>query len=423
MRRHIPVSISIAVALHTVFVLFRFVLPVDWWASGRYFLISNGIATCGTLLVAMGLGELALRLPERQAAGARMAMIAYATLAVLSLTSGLVDLISSEMLHHSDTVWKVESYIYFAVYLTAGAGVLLAANAFQRALPLAIVFLVLIVLSVPPAFLGEKLSELFGGKYRYIYVALRVAYLALLFVLAQQAAQSSTRDLPSEPTAPLALMGSALRTRLVAMCVLVMFTVFAMGGRNLAMMKVALVLAPLITIASFMVFAVGALQAGRASGEPKHTVPFAFAGGAAAWCAGVTSLQTPSMFSMLSRSDSYMAERSREMATALSIVLPLVAILSVVIALAAVGSFVRDKGHAVADSIASRTTAFVLLMLGSVLLQQYAVPKARSVNELLVLSVLATIAGVVALVVAANTFKRAADATSTHALPTATVLP
>ena len=251
-----------------------------------------------------------------------------------------------------------------------------------------------------------------------------LAQLGLQAYLIREAARSSTRDLPSEPTLPFALLGSALRTRVIAMLVLAALTLFAMGGQSMNAMKFALVAAPLINMIAFIVFAIAALRAGRGL-DGRLQVMFALAGGAAAWCAGVLALQTPAIYQMLGGGgDSFSGERNTEMAQALSIAMPLIATLGVVIALAAVGSHVRRIGHHdVAESIVPRTTVFVILMLVSVVVQISFVPKVSSMSELVALGLLAAAAGVAALVVAANIFKRASEATSGMALPTATVLP
>ena len=110
--------------------------------------------------------------------------------------------------------------------------------------------------------------------------------------------------------------------------------------------------------------------------------------------------------------------------THLETLLPLVATLSIVIALIAAGAYVRAIGHReVADLIGPRTTVVVVLVVVNVLVQVYGVPMVKTLNDLLVMSVLAAIAGVAALLVAARLFQRASEATSTTALPTATVVP
>ena len=104
--------------------------------------------------------------------------------------------------------------------------------------------------------------------------------------------------------------------------------------------------------------------------------------------------------------------------------MPLVATVGVVVALVAVGAHIRRLGHhALAESIAPRTTTFVILMATSVVVQLYLAPKVRSMGELVMIGLLAAAAGVAALLVAAGIFKRASEATSEQSLPTATMLP
>jgi hypothetical protein len=420
----IPVAILAALAIEVVFSLSRLAMPIEWLASQRYWLVSTGVYAASALLAMMGFADLVKRLSDRQATGAQIAMIGHGVFLVLALGSGLLSTFGMSLgMEKMELVWKIQSYMYFATTLTTAAGTIVAAGSFDRiALP-AVGMLVLSFMIAPPPFLGMTLHDLFGTSTRYVYPLFGVGQLALQVVLVRFAAQSSTRPLPAEPTAPFALLGSALRARVIAMFVVIMFTLFAMGGRSVGAMKVALVGAPIINIIAFVVFSVAALRASRGLTQGLQ-IAFTAAGAASTWCAGILAMQTPAVYQMLSRgADSFTSERANEMARALPLVMPLVATTAVVLALVAAGTYVRRLGHLnVADSIGPRTTLFVILMATSVAIQIYAVPEVRSMSELLGLSVISVIAGVAALLVAANLFRRASEATSSTALPTATML-
>ncbi|MFN0252014.1 MAG: hypothetical protein ACKV2T_34375 [Kofleriaceae bacterium] len=421
----IPIAILAALAIEVVFSVSRFAMPIEWLISERYWLVSTGVYASSALLAMMGFADLVRRLSDRQAMGARIAMIGHGVFLVLALCSGLVTMLGVTFGGEKmELVWTIQSYLYFATTFATTIGTIVAAGSFDRIAVPAVGMLVLSGMIAPPPFLGMTLHDLFGTSTRYVYPLFGVGQLALQVVLVRFAARTSTRPLPTEPTAPFALLGAALRARVIAMFIVILFTLVAMGGRSIGAMKVALVGAPIINILAFVVFSVAALRATRGL---THGLQIAFtaAGAASTWCAGILSMQTPAIYQMLTQSaDSYTSDRAIEMARALPLVMPLVATAAVVIALVAAGSYVRRIGHQeVADSIGPRTTTFVILMATNVAVQIYAVPKVRSMGELFGLSIVSVIAGVAALLVAANLFKRASDATSTTALPTATALP
>jgi hypothetical protein len=419
----IPIAILVAVALEGVLTIVRLAIPADWRISPTYWLISSGGNAAAALLTTMGIAELVRRLPERLAAGARIAMIGSAVFFALSLSNGLMNLVIGMLGEKGELGWKMQSYAYLATSLVICAGVIVAAGGFARVAPTAIALIVLTLVLMPPPFLGPRIYSFLGSSARYVFPLISLAQLVVQTLLIREAARSSTRALPAEPTAPFALLGASLRARVIAMFVLIGFTVFAVGGRSLGMMKVALVGAPLINIAAFIVFAVAAARAARGL-ETKLQWMFGVATGATAWCAGVLSMQTIAVYQMLKGdSGAWSGERDTEMAQALGITMPLVATVGVVLALLAVGAHLRKLGHqSVSDSIGPRTTTFVVLMLVSVLIQIYGVPKAKSTGEFVMYGLGAAVCGVIALLVAANSFKRASEATSTTALPTATML-
>lgn len=420
----IPLSILIAFAIEVAFSVVRVAMPEGYFASEKYFLVITGIYASSALLITMGLGDLVRRLPQRRARGAQTAMIGQAMFLALILAGGLLNLAGTNFGDRIELVWKIQSYGFLAAYLTSAAGLIIAAGGFDRVAAPAIALVVFSVLLAAPPFLARELWDFFGPNYRYVYPLVGVGQLALAMYLIRKAAGWSTRDLPAQPTAPFALLGSALRARVIAMVFLVLFTLFAVGGRSLGAIKVAMVGAPLINMAALIVFAIAALRAGRGL-DRKLQLGFNVAGAASAWCAGVLSMQIPALYQMLGGGrESYSSERSAETAQALAIVMPVVATLGVVAALLAVGAHVRRIGHEeIAAAIAPRTTAFVILMLTSVIVQSYLIEKATSRNDLVAIGFIASAAGIAALLVAASTFKRASEATSTTALPTATVLP
>ncbi len=417
-----PYAILVALAVETAFVLVRFALPASWF-SEKYFLVSTGIYAASALLFTMGCSELARRLPEKQAVGAQIATIANATFLGLILAGGLVNMAAMSFGGKAELLWTIQSYMYLALYLATAAGLIVAAGGFARVAPAAIALIIVSIALSPPQFISTKIFHALGSSYRYVYAVVGLSQLALQVFLVREAARSSTRALAAEPTAPFVLLGTALRTRVIAMFVLVAFSLFATGGRSLAAMKFAMVAAPVINLAAFLVFAVAALRAGRGL-DARAQILFSLAGTAAAWCAGVLSMQTPAIYQMFGGGDSYASERNAEIVQALSIAMPLVATVGVVVALVAVGAHIRRLGHhALAESIAPRTTTFVILMATSVVVQLYLAPKVRSMGELVMIGLLAAAAGVAALLVAAGIFKRASEATSEQSLPTATMLP
>jgi|GEM_PF-6628003 len=417
----LPMSLLVAFAIEAAFSLSRLAFPKAWVITEKYWLLSTGINACSALLFTMGCADLVRRLPQRQAMGAQVAMVANAVQLALVLASGVLSfLVIGEK---SELIWKLQGYMYLAVYLTSAVGVIIAAGGFVRVAAPAIALVVLSIVLAPPPFIAGKLYDALGSNVRLVFSVVNITQLGVQLFLLREAARASTRDLPAEPTAPFALLGTALRTRVIAMFVLVAFSLLATGGRSLGAMKFAMVAAPAINMAAFLVFAVAALRAGRGL-DARVQILFSLAGGAAAWCAGVLSMQTPAIYQMFGRSDSYGSERNAEMAQALSVAMPLIATFAVVVALVAVGSHIRQLGHhALGESIAPRTTTFVILMATSVVVQLYLAPKVQSMGELVMIGLLAAAAGVAALLVAAGIFKRASDAASLTSLPTATVLP
>ncbi len=419
----IPIAILVAIGIEVIATLARLALPMPGRLSSTYWLVSSGTYGATALLTAMGLAELVRRLPPQLATGARIAMIGYAVFVAMSLVNGLTTIALMSLGNTAEIVWQVRMYISLATSLAICAGLVVAAGGVARVAPAVIGLVVTTLVLYPPPFLSVRIHELFGASTRYVYPVVGLAHLAAQTFLIREAARSSTYPVYPEPTAPFALLGTSLRARVIATFVLVGFTLFAVGGRSLGLMKVALVGAPIINIAAFVVFAVAAARAAGGL-DDKLQWMFGLAAGATAWCASVLAMQTVAVFQMLNgSSDSWLGERNVEMARALGITMPFVATAGVVLALVAVGAHVRKLGHhAVATKIGPHTTMFVVLMIVSVLIQIYGVPKAKSSGELVVFGILSAVAGVIALLTAANVFKSSSEATSSHALPTATVL-
>lgn len=417
-----PVAAWLALALETVFAIVRIAAPKGWIGE-VYFIVLTGVYVASAALMLMAIGELARRLPEPRAAGARIAMVCSAVFLGLLVASRTIDAVSFKVGQGSPLVWQIQQWIYLALYLGMAVGLWMAAKDSARAMGGVIALVVVsLVMSAPDPF-AEKIRTLFGANFRYVFAVLALGQLALQVFLVHEASRASTQALPAEPSRALQLLGTSLRVRVAALFVLVAFTVFAVGGRSLGSMKVAMIGAPLINAAAFLVFSIAALRAGRGL-DRNVDLAFGIAGGLAAWCAGVLSAQVPALYEMMSQSGGYASERAERIAQAMSVTLPLLAVTSVVVALVATGTHLRRSGHTdAAATLAPKITTFVILMLGSVLVQVYLLPEARSVGSFVGIGLLAAVAGVGALLVAAGVFQRAAETVETAALPTATLVP
>ena len=386
----------------------------DFDRVDRWQLAANGVWALFTVMVAIGLFDLARRMTGRAAVGLRLAGIMFAVHFVLG---HVMNLVFAFELGGSRWLWKVESYAFWG--LVTIAALALAAAAWRRRPALAIGGLVLCMLTRPPEILGELLFKPldlgFTGAhvmYTTLGIVHAIAMVAMVIAASEGVAQRR-RELASTG---FSLASSALTLRVVAAVAGVILALLAVaaassrsGGSGAeGIMKFAMFGGLVVNLASFAMFGVGALRAARAEldGVPRWTAAIAAAG--SLWCMGVLLQQLPTYYQIL-YGHGDRGSTAQSQLTALTVAMPIVATLAGAVFAGVIASYARLRAN---EDLVSRASAasigYTLLMLASIGIQSFMLENARSISGVIGLMVVAAVCGLVAQVMLARACRSAA---------------
>ncbi|HEY5934799.1 MAG TPA: hypothetical protein VIU61_09195 [Kofleriaceae bacterium] len=305
----------------------------------------------------------------------------------------------------ADLVGMVEGLVQLAATIL----LTIAADAWRRVLPAAILAILLHVTTYSFPIIGELITDAFAGD----HTSLRIYYIfrsllwgaTMLFVAAALAAGG--RDQPPEPdraASGFAIAHVSLIIRLVTAATLAVLG-FAAAGPGVA--KLILIGGPLVVIGTQIVLAIGILRVDAAGlpGMPRFRLAVAAAG--MFWFSSLQLEQVTVMLSQLWDGD--LDRRDLDELQMFSVIGPIVAAISLALIGSAIRTFATTRGNQeLANSASSRTFAFVGLALGGIALQAFMFD-ARTASSLLVVALLAAAAGISALVILAGLLKRAAE--------------
>jgi len=163
-------------------------------------------------------------------------------------------------------------------------------------------------------------------------------------------------------------------------------------------------------ILSLAWFGFGALETARSQHEAVRRGAFVAAAAGSLWCAGVTLHQVPDLYGMLV-GRSPMWGRESSFATMFPYLLPLVATASIIAGALAVSGFASRRGHLELEARGQRTAVLVgLMQLIAIGLTVWCLPEARSTSSFLLLTLMALVCGLIAIVSVARLARDAAYA-------------
>jgi len=243
-----------------------------------------------------------------------------------------------------------------------------------------------------------------------------------LFVLARLVAHGEPARAPETATAGLRTIASALWLRVIAACGVAGLTLLLMLGKPgegaVGVLKLAMISGAVINAISVAMMTRGALAASRSGIADLPRTPLVLAAAAAVWCLGVALSQLPHMYRMLyGDHDEYgSGHDSQDYVQALALTVPLVATGAVAAVAAAIGGFASRRGlEQLRSEAQGKGAGFVALMLGSIAVQAWLLPKADSLGSFAFLTLCAAACGLFATVLMARLCTLAAD--SLHATP------
>lgn len=374
----------------------------------RWYLLDAGCDVASTLLVTLGLLELARRHvgPPRvmTQVGAWLGLLSVSWIAVRSLV-----VLFKTSPEHQQLVYDWSGRGSAVLLLAAAVLLTIGADAWRRT-PLAAALLVLVAAtSFSMPVIGKELWELIGRETgpRQLYALARVALYAvgMVFVAASLAGHGldSTPE-PRSAAAGFRLARGALVFRLLAA---VLIAVIVVGGRSEGAAKVVAVAGPAVAVIAMTLFAIG-LQ--RAAGAGLHGMPRLLLSLGAALTLWWGTIQLEQMMELVNAlRDGLPGRRVMETMAYFSIAGPITATLGLALVGSAVASYAGNRGDLELRTAATgRTITFLLLTLGSIGLQAQ-LAKATSLGSALGIILFAAIAAIVALAVLVGLLDRAAD--------------
>ncbi|HEY5934800.1 MAG TPA: hypothetical protein VIU61_09200 [Kofleriaceae bacterium] len=311
-----------------------------------------------------------------------------------------------------DRIGLVEGF----VLLAASILLTIAADAWRRVVPAAILLMLLHVTSYSFPVLGEVIRDVLGNDHTVLRIYSIVREIlwcgTLLFVAAALAAGG--RDLPPEPqraASGFAIAHTSLIVRLVAAISLALMG-FAAQSPGIA--KLVLVIVPLVVIGTQVSLAIGVLRVDAAGvpGMPRFRLALAAAG--IFWFA---SLQVEQLVYVIGELwDGRLEYDDVYRLDMFSVIGPIVVAISLALVGSAIASFAANRGNQqLASAATARMFAFVALALGGIALQAFMVDAGSrgSAGSIVAVSLVAGVAGVAALVVLAGLLKRASEQINT----------
>ncbi|HEX5058007.1 MAG TPA: hypothetical protein VFV99_01550, partial [Kofleriaceae bacterium] len=374
----------------------------------------------------------ARRASGQVALGLKIAACGFAGALLVNFAWGFVQF--KDNLWEHEWIYKTADWAFFAVWVVVPIGLAVANWRERRELAIAIV--VVSLLTWPPPVLAKAMySWMPEGKSSYVIDgALRMVRFGLFLVGFAKVPQVGAVIDRVAAASGLRLAATSLWVRVIAAISLVLLTLMLVAGRGsqggLELFKLATFTALIINIIAFMQFGVGALRTARGSVADLGRWPFVISGAISLWAAGVTLGQMPWLYRMLYKggSSSFGSDNAMQYAQALAVAMPIlitggVALLAVAIA----GFGARSGNEDLRSQAQAKGAGFVTLTLVSLAIQQWMIPeamkKATSAGGFMMLSVLAAVASLFAIVMMAKLLRNGAEAIEAEpGLPPASVV-
>ena len=411
--RAMPPALVVAYALAIASMLARAVYYTavdDAWSDQRFELSMRGLAFCYELLGLIGMLELSRRVTWRAAIGCTIAVIGFALELAVDLTWTMV-MFKSRIWEHQ-WILDANQWAWWVASSVVLAGIVVAA--WDR-LPIAIATLVVGALVIPPPVLAKHLySWMPEGKATIgISYALSVARFVLLVIAIASFARGAPPIDRRAAAGGMRSCASALWLRIIAAICVVLLTLLGMAGARRGeggaeVLKLATMSGAIINIAALVWFGTGALRAASAGIGELNRYMLVIAGAASLWGAGVVEGQLPHLYHMLYKPDSILG--SGEAAKVLTVAMPLVVTGGIALIALVIGGFAAQRrAEELRAQAQASGIAFVLLLLVSLAIQAWLLPKAGSLGSLAMISLLAAGAALLGTMLIAKLCTMAAD--------------
>jgi len=431
----VPVALALSLVLQLASTVFRTAM----FAAGELTVMSTSWAVFDgafdlmmTVLMALGAFELARRVDGRAARAAKAAGITC----VIAIVFHVVTIWTRYALmttdsEHTVALLRVEGYVWAALAIVSTLALVIAAGGVRRArVPAGVVSAALVAIHLP-----YVAPETFAGLFdrttsTLVFGGLRlVLFGGLLVVLA--GAPIRTGAVLEDGTrceTGFRRAAAALYLRVAALGALSLVIVLASGARRttgaMSLVEFVLFAGPVINAVSLALFAHGALQIAARGVRDVSRIAAYLGGLLSLWAAGVVAIQVPWQYYLTYRRDdsSFLRDHAMDVLTTFSTAIPIVAAASVVVLLVAILGLARKRGLDVLyATVWMRTIAFVVLVLVAIALQKFVLPEAATLSRFLAASLVASGAGLIALVAGASACQLAAGAVHQDpGLPTAT---
>jgi hypothetical protein len=429
--RAIPPALSFALVAWFAFIAVRLVLlfassEERFW-SARLSLTSEGVATASYVLALVGSLELAGRVTGRERLGVKIAAGGFGFALVVDAVSGLLNF-DLEIWRH-EWVGMLMQYLWFSAWLVVPVG--LAAALWHRHRALAIGGLLVALVTDPPPVLAAELFEIIGRSFKsYVTVDSLMRLVRLGVVMAMVVGIARGTSTPDRKAAASGLRSAAraLWLLVISAVVVVLFTLMAVGGRTskgaVETLKLALVTAAVVKLASFVLFGLGVARAARASIAELPRWPLVVAAGGSLWCAGVAFGQLPFLYRQLYKGEDSHGRAFGDWSQALALAMPFVVIAAAALVAIAIGVLAaRRAAWDLHGQAQGKGVGFVVMNLAGLAITHWMVPKAESMTSLATLMLLAAAAGLIATVMLARLCALAtAEIEREASLPTASVV-
>jgi len=441
--RRLPPAFVLALLVQGLIVAARLAFLASgstWWmTSASWALTSQGVSFVTLSLLAAGAFDLARRTSSPAADAARIAGIVFTTAVGMSVAGILLhyfQMTRTDGAPPIEVLYDIESYAWSLLMIGGIAALVTAGDGWRRVPALAGVAMVGIVISRAPPVLGTPLYEaLYGALGRAgASMVFSLSWLAALGAVAALIAGTEKAE-PAEdgPACERGLRrtSSALWIRVIAAALFVAIAMFAMVGRRgggaASVAKFLMVAGPALNAFALGSFGFGAFTAARSGVRDFSSYALYGAGALSLWAAGAMLTQLPWLYQRFYRDDrgSFGGDHGSRMVETLTLGIPLVAGAGVVALTIAIAGFARRRDlQDLRDQTSARAAAFVVLIIASLVIVQYGLPKARSEGMFLAMSFAAAGAGLCAIAMMAKLCSLAADAVrQAPGLPTATLRP
>lgn len=431
--KKLPPTLLIALAIEVVWI-FTFGMRA-LFTDPRDYSIALNLASSGMFVVIYVLGiagflELAGRTTGRTRIGLRVVAAGFAL--------GLADMGFWIVFSYVQPHWSIEKiglvqqWSWFVLNLLPVLGLVIAT--FDRDRRAAVIGLVVLLIADPLPPLAQPMYGWLGDSWKAMIGlenGLRLVEVILMFVLARLVADGEpvrARDIASSG---LRTIASALWLRVIAAVGVSGLTLMLMlgssGEGSMGVLKLAMLSGAVINAISVAMMVRGALAASRGGVVDLPRTPLVLAAGGALWCLGVALHQLPFTYRMLyGDHDDFSFSGShdtQDYAQALALTMPLVATGAIAAVAAGIAGFAGRRGlEQLRDEAQGKGAGFVGLMLASIAIQAWLLPKADTRASFAMMTIGAAVLALWATVLMARLCALAAD--SLHAepgLPTATL--